>query len=168
MLSTPQEFLCLLVEPTVKEFMDAPYDIRRALLAALVLNHLTDHVAMENCDSTDRNVMAKHLDRVRNDMRASCPDFQFIQDVANATKHAKLSIPKNQKAPVRTLLSSEELSSTPGLFEAPFGEGSFLEGVSVFATLSDGSTKLLLPAIESVLNTWRSKLRDKSTYADLD
>src|SRR3546814_11147177 len=94
-------------------------------------------------------------------MRASCPDFQFIQDVADATKHAKLSVPKKPSAPVRGISSSEELSVTPGLFNAPFGEGSFLEGVSVCATLSDGSTKPLLTAIESVLNTWLLKLRSE-------
>src|SRR3546814_3819976 len=97
--------------------MNSPHDIRRGLLAALVLNHLTDHFAMENCDSTDRTVMTVHLDRVRNDMRASCPDFQFIQDVADATKHAKLSVPKKPSAPVRGISSSEELSVTPGLLD---------------------------------------------------
>src|SRR3546814_9547908 len=97
MLSTAQGFLHLLVEPTVREFMNSPHDIRRGLLAALVLNHLTDHFAMENCDSTDRTVMTVHLDRVRNDMRASCPDFQFIQEVDDATKHAKLSVPRSEE-----------------------------------------------------------------------
>lgn len=158
MLSSAQKFLTLMVEPTVNDFINSPHDIRRGLLAALVLNHLTDHVAMENCHSTDRSQMNSALDRVREDMHASCSDFKFIQDVADATKHAKLSVPKNPNIPVRELLKSEQLSSTPGLFDAPFGEGVFLESVIVYATLNDGSTKPLLPAIESVLNTWKSKL----------
>lgn len=158
MLSTAKEFLQLVVEPTVREFMDAPHEIRRGLLAALVLNHLTDHVAMENCLSTDRKVMDIDLNNVKNKMRATCDDFQFIQDVADATKHAKLSVSKKIDVPVRDVRSFEQLSSTPGFFDAPFGEGAFAEDVVVFATLADGSTKPLLPAINSVLNTWHSML----------
>jgi len=158
MLSTAKEFLQLVVEPTVREFIDAPHDIRRGLLAALVLNHLTDHVAMENCHSTDRKVMDVDLNKIRNKMREACQDFQFIQDVADATKHAKLSVSKKPDAPVRDVRSFEQLSSTPGLFDAPFGEGVFAEGVVVFATLPDGSTKPLLPAIKSILNAWNSTL----------
>lgn len=158
MLSTAKEFLQLVVEPTVREFMDAPHDIRRGLLAALVLNHLTDHVAMENCHSTDRKVMDADLNNVKNKMRAACQDFQFIQDVADATKHAKLSVSKNPNIPVRDVRSFEQLSSTPGFFDAPFGEGAFAEGVVVYATLPDGSTKPLLPAINAVLNAWYSML----------
>lgn len=158
MLSTAKEFLTLMVEPTVSEFINTPHDIRRGLLAAMLLNHLTDHVAMENCHTTDRKLMSDEVDRVRKTMHASCPEFQFIQDVADATKHAKLSISKNPNVPARDILNSEQLSSTPGLFNAPFGEGVFLEGVIVYATLNDGSSKPLLPAIEAVLKVWCSRL----------
>ena len=158
MLSTAKEFLELVVEPTVREFVEAPHDMRRGLLAALVLNHLTDHVAMENCHSTDRKIMDVDLNKVRNKMREANQEFQFIQDVADATKHAKLSVSKKADAPARNVQSVEQLSSTLGLFDAPFGEGVFAEGVVVFATLPDGSTKPLLPAIKSVLTTWHSTL----------
>lgn len=158
MTSTSKKFLQLVVEPTVKEFANAPYDIRRGLLAALVLNHMTDHFAMENCHSANRNEMGSFLEKVKVEMRATCQEFQFIQDVADATKHAKLSVPKNPNTPARDPQNFEQMSSTPGFFNAPFGEGVFAEGMVVFATLADGSTKPLLPAIKSVLNTWYSFL----------
>lgn len=158
MLSSAQGFLTLMVEPTVSEFMKAPHDIRRGLLAALVLNHLADHVAMEECYSTNREAMNLELKRVRDEMRVLCPDIQFIQNVADATKHAKLAVRKSPKSVALDLSSSAQLSSTPGLFEAPFGEGAFLEAVTVYAILNDGSTRQLLPAVESVLSAWRLKL----------
>ena len=156
MPSTAKEFFTLMVEPTVKEFIQSPHDLRRGLLAAMVLNHMTDHFAMENFSETDPASMRKQLNKVREDIHRIHPDFQFIQNVSDATKHSKLSIPENKTA--REITSSTQISSTPGLFHAPFPEGRFLEAAVVFATLKDGSSKPLLPQVEAVLEIWRSKL----------
>ena len=43
-----KEYFSLMVEPTVIEFLDAPQNLRRGLLAVLVLNHMVDHLAQEN------------------------------------------------------------------------------------------------------------------------
>ena len=147
-----------MVEPTVTEFIQSPYDIRRGLLAAMVLNHMADHVALEGISSTDRQSMDCHVKKIRESMLAICPEFQFIQDIADATKHAKLSIPRNKNTPPREVASSNQISATPGFFHAPFGDAVFGEAVVVFATLKDGSSKPLLPAVEAVLQAWRSNL----------
>jgi hypothetical protein len=50
------------------------------------------------------------------------------------------------------------LSATPGVFQAPFGYGVFAEAAEVIVTLDDGTTLSLLPAVRTVLATWRSML----------
>jgi len=123
-----------------------------------MLNHMADHMAQEGHPPADRVTMNQRLETVRNEMLASCPDFQFIQDIADVTKHAKLSIPKNLSKPLREVQTSDRVVATLGLFDAPFGEGVFLDGIEVYVTLQNGATKPLLPAIFSVLHAWRSRL----------
>lgn len=158
MPSKAKTFFSMMVEPTVAEFIQYPFDIRRGLLAALVLNHMADHIALEGCTSTDRSHMNNLLKTTRDSMLLNCPEFQFIQDVADATKHSKLSTSKTVGSAPRDVSSSSQISSTPGLFEAPFGEGMFAEAVIVFVNLKDGSSKPLLPAVQTVLAAWKSEL----------
>ena len=44
MPSNSKEYFCLMVEPTIKEFINSPNSLRRGLLAALVLNHVVDYL----------------------------------------------------------------------------------------------------------------------------
>lgn len=158
MPSTAKTFFSMMVEPTVAEFMQFPFDIRRGLLAALILNHMADHVALDGCTSTDRSHMNDLLKTTRDTMLTNCPEFQFIQDVADATKHSKLSTSKKVGSVPREVSSSSQISSTPGIFQAPFGEGVFAEAAIVFINLKDGSSKPLLPAVQTVLAAWKSEL----------
>ncbi|WP_218131988.1 hypothetical protein [Undibacterium oligocarboniphilum] len=158
MPSSAKDFLTLMVEPTVAEFAQSPHDLRRGLLAAIVLNHMADHLAQEGQPPTDRSTMNQRLDAVRNEMLEICPGFQFIQDIADAAKHAKLFVPKSPSKPVREVPTSDRVTTTLGLFHASFGEGGFAEAAEVFVTLNDGTTKPLLPAVKLVLETWRTKL----------
>ena len=151
--SETADFLAHIVEPTVAEFEEAPYDIRRGRLAAIVLYHLTDHFALDGFTSRDRKLMNIEIEAVRARVQAKCPEFLLVRDVADASKHAKLAL--SRKEP-RQLSSAEQLSATPGLFEAPFGEGVFAEAAEVLATLDDGTTLPLLPAVRSVLAAWKS------------
>lgn len=148
-------FLAHTVEPTVAEFEKAPYDIRRGRLAAIVLYHMADHFALDGFTSRDRNVMDQEVEAARATIRANAPDFVLIRDVADASKHAMLALSK--KAP-RQISSSEQVSATPGLFEAPFGYGVFAEAAEVFVTLDDGTTLPLLPAVRVVLAAWKSMI----------
>ena len=158
MPSTAKEFFALMVEPTVAEFIQSPHSLRRGLLAAIVLNHMADHIAQEGRPATYRLAMNTRLDTVRDELLAMCPEFQLIQDVADATKHAKLAIFKDPNKPLREVQSSDKTTATLGLFQAPFGEGSFLEASEVFVTLKDGTPRPLLPAVTAVLHALQSRL----------
>jgi len=83
----------------------------------------------------------------------NCPEFLFVRDVANASKHNRLTT--NPKPP-RRLSSSDDVRRTPGLFEAPFGEGVFNEAVEVIVTLDDGTSRPLAPIVRAVLSMWES------------
>ncbi|MEW5903364.1 MAG: hypothetical protein AB1722_03345 [Pseudomonadota bacterium] len=157
MASEAANFFAFTVKPTVSEFLANPRDIRRGRLAAIVLYHMADYLALEGYAGHERKEMDERLNAVREKLTAQCPDFSLIRDIADATKHAKLSAPK--KAPSRQLSSSQQLTRTPGLFQAPFGQGVFAEAAIVFATLNDGTTKPLLPAIHSVMAAVEEQLQ---------
>lgn len=149
MTSEAADFFAWTVKPTVSEFLANPRDIRRGRLAAIVLYHMADYLALDGYMGEDRKEMDTRLNIVRGKLIAKCPDFSLIRDIADATKHAKLSAPK--KAPPREVSSSQQLTRSPGIFQAPFGEGVFAEAVIVFATLNDGTVKPLelLPPTEN-------------------
>lgn len=158
MRSSAADFFSSTVKPTVLEFLAHPYDIRRGRLAAIVLNHMTDYLAMEGYVGHDRKEMNRLVEVVRENLVAKCTDFSLIQDIADATKHAKLSLPKNGVP--RAVSSSEQITRSPSLVEAPFGEGVFAEAAIVFVTLSDGTEKALLPAINSVMAAIKVELKN--------
>lgn len=156
MTSEAAEFFAWIVKPTVSEFLANPQDIRRGRLAAIVLNHMADYLALDGYRGHERSEMDSLLKAVRERLTGICPDFSLIRDIADATKHAKLSVPK--KGPPRDLSSSQQITRSPGMFEAPFSEGVFGETVMVFATLNDGTVKPLQPAINSVMAALEEQL----------
>lgn len=156
MASEAADFFAWTVKPTVSEFLVNPRDIRRGRLAAIVLNHMADYLALEGYIGNERCEMDSRVKAVREKLTARCPDFSLIRDIADATKHARLSTPK--KGPPRNLSSSQQITRSPGIFQAPFGEGVFAEAVIVFATLSDGTVKPLAPAIHSVMAALEEQL----------
>jgi hypothetical protein len=133
------------VIPTVNEFFNHEYDIRRARIAAIVLYHVADYWFDEN----KKNY--KKLGELHKYLIEECSDFLLIRDLADASKHAKLDVQKNIP---RKLSSSDQVSRSPGLFDAPFGEGLFSEAVTVFAIMDDGDKKQVSPAIKSVQEMW--------------
>ncbi len=150
-----KEYFSLMVEPTVIEFLDAPQNLRRGLLAVLVLNHMVDHLAQENEAAADRKTMNERVNAKRREILNECHEFQFIWDIADSIKHAKLTARNS-----REVLTSAQLTGSPGLFQAPFGEGVFFEAVELFAVLENGEEKLLLPAITIVFEKLRSIVYD--------
>lgn len=150
-----KEYFSLMVEPTVIEFLDAPQNLRRGLLAVLVLNHMVDHLAQENEAAADRKTMNERVKAKRREILNECHEFQFIWDIADSIKHAKLTARNS-----REVLTSAQLTGSPGLFQAPFGEGVFFEAVELFAVLENGEEKLLLPAITIVFEKLRSIVSD--------
>lgn len=156
MTSEAAEFFTWIVKPTVSEFLSNPQDIRRGRLAAIVLNHMADYLALNGYEGHERSEMDRRVKAVREKLTARCPDFSLIRDIADATKHAKLSAPK--KSPPRDMSSSQQITRSPGIFQAPFGESVFAEAVVVFATLNDGTVKVVEPAVHSVLAALEEEL----------
>ncbi|MFZ2265997.1 MAG: hypothetical protein WAV95_00310 [Azonexus sp.] len=150
MISEAADFFASTVKPTVDEFFYDPRDVRRGRLAALVLYHMAEHLALDGHTGRDKKEMDRKGDAIREKLKAQCPDFSLIGDIADATKHAKLFV--RTKAP-REVSSSQQITASPGpgLFQAPFGEGLFAEALFVFAILDDGTAKPLEPAIRSVM-----------------
>lgn len=160
MASEAANFFTWIVRPTVSEFLANPRDIRRGRLAAIVLNHMVDYLALDEYVGSERGEMDSRVRIVREKLTAKCPDFSLIRDIADVTKHAKLSTPK--KGPPRDLSASQQITRSPGIFGAPFGEGVFAEAVIVFATLNDGTVKPLEPAVHSVMAALKEQLAGAS------
>ena len=149
------DFFISTVKPTVDEFLNDTYDIRRGRLAAIVLNHMADYWCWHLYNDGSR----AHLKKVRCDLIRERPEFSVIHDMADASKHHQL----NRRA---QLTSSAQITRPPGLFQAPFGDflapgegGSFGEATNVIFKLDDGTVQLLEPAIRSVLAMWEALLR---------
>ncbi|PZP32541.1 MAG: hypothetical protein DI603_10180 [Roseateles depolymerans] len=116
---------------------------------------MADHFAMDGFAARDWKSMRTEIDAARERIQALCPAFELIRDVADASKHAKLATQKNVP---RQLSSADQVSASSGLFGAPFGCGVFAEGAEVTATLDDGATKALMPAVRAVLAAWKSMI----------
>ena len=160
MTSEAADFFASTVKPTVSEFLANTRDTRRGRLAAIVLYHMVDYLALDGYTGHERKEMDKRVNAVREKLLAQCPDFSLIRDIADATKHAKLSAPK--KAAPRKVSLSQQITSSPGLFHVPFGKGVFAEAAIVFATLNDGTVKPLEPAIHSVMAALEEQLSASS------
>lgn len=148
-MSKARNFFTEVVLPTVEEYSVAIVDTRRARLAAIVLYHMADYWQLENSAAFQKISSAhEHLISV-------CPEFLIIRDVADATKHCELGIAGKID---RVLKNADQVSATmaPGLFEAPFGMGSFAEALQVVATLDDGRSVHIAPVVQAVLAMWKT------------
>jgi hypothetical protein len=138
------DFFQRIVEPTVREYLDKRGDLRLGFLAAIVLNQMADYWAHDGHAPTPANL--------RERLRIECTAFALINDVADASKHVELG----RKS--RRLTTVDQISSSQGLFDAPFGTGVFHEAWVASATLDDGTTHALDEAVLAVLAMWQTKL----------
>jgi hypothetical protein len=136
-MSKAEQFFKTIAAPTVDEYLGDMGNLRRGILAAIVLYHTADYWKLENSGGNGT-------------LQAICPDFQIIGDVANAAKHHVRS-----RRPFQ-ISTSDQLGHSVGLFHAPFGEGTFAEAVEVVVELDDGTTRPLVPMVQSVLSMWKS------------
>ncbi len=135
-MSKAEEFFKTIVVPTVDEYMSEPTNLRRGVLAAIVLHHTWDYWKCENPGSN------LQLQGIRD-------EFRIIANVANAAKHRVLT----RQQPL--ISTSDQIGRSPGLFHAPFGSGVFAEAVEVVVQLDDGTVRHLAPLIQSVLSMWK-------------
>jgi hypothetical protein len=149
-LGRARDFYRGVVRPTVDEAFRDHRDIRRVRLAAIVLYHMADYwlLTAQGGAATPRR---DELPNLHKELIARCPDFRLVRDIADASKHATLGV---QKEIPRVLSGSDQLWRSPGIFEAPFGQGVFNEASIVECTLDDGTTRPVLGVIRSVADMW--------------
>ncbi|MGL4667927.1 MAG: hypothetical protein ACRCWR_08350 [Saezia sp.] len=128
-----------IVIPTVNEFLQsyhAKCDTRKAVLAALVLNHITDHMAeLQNMDFSQMKAMVEQ----------ECPETKVLREISNITKHRYLG---------NTQITQKH---SPGLFQRPFGSGHFAQSSHVY--LKGENEHVNIPfAVEKVLSYWNQKI----------
>lgn len=76
---TPGEYASIVVVPTVKEFLEAPGDQRRAYLACIVCYHLTDYLAKADGTTSEKIIES---------MRSVCANsFNVVQGICHGSKH---------------------------------------------------------------------------------
>jgi hypothetical protein len=141
------DFFISTVKPTADEFLSDLKNIRRGRLAAIVLDHMAEYWQLENKEKFNS------LPMLRAELTKNCPEYSIIRDVSDASKHCRLDRPSAK------LSSSEQITRTPGLFEAPFGWGVFAEAAEVIVTLNDRTSIAFAPVVRSVLLMWEDVLR---------
>jgi hypothetical protein len=134
-----EQFFVNVVVPTVNEYLLDPTNLRRGFLAAVVLYHMSDYWANQT-GGTVQN------------LRQNYPEFNVINDIADAAKHCNL---RNTS---RIISRSDQVNSTPhpGLFQANFGSGTFAEASEVIATPDNGTPMHLKSVVKAVLSMWRN------------
>ncbi len=116
---------------------------------------MVDHAALEGYSGNDRTEMQAKIDQLRKQLVEVCPDVALIHDIADASKHAILSVPKKA---ARQLSTAGQVSRPPGIFAAPFGTAVFNEASWVMATLDNGTRRPLAGIVRQVLMMWEAKL----------
>jgi hypothetical protein len=149
-----KKFFTSTVKPTVTEFLGDIRDIRRGRLAAIVLSHMADYWAIQGYTGNDRNVIDKRLDKLRVDLINDCPDFEIIWNIADATKHVRLTTKRPRK-----LSTSDQIIKPLGIFGAPFNTAVFNEASIVEIVLDNKKKRPLAGVIQSVFAMWERKLK---------
>lgn len=142
------------VKPTVDEFIQSPTDVRRARLAAIVLEHMNDYVNLVNGVEGRENV-----GKERKKLFEACHDAKHIHDAANASKHAKIS-----RGVMSSTADQMKSSNHPGLFQAPWGYGVYAETNYVHIRFDKPNhegvkERNMVEAVQSVLGYWESRIQ---------
>lgn len=158
-----------IVEPTVSDFLQNKYDIRKGRIAAIVLDHMRDYWAIYLNQHEKRSITEKIL---KDEIYELCPDAALIRDVCNATKHGLLRISTNDKIIPKSIHSTHQIKSeqNEGLFVGGFG-GMFGESNYVYINfeyeneVNDKSFKQrhLFEVVSVVRDYWEKKL-DSEKY----
>jgi hypothetical protein len=85
--SPTRDFFFQIARPTANEFLQRD-DRRLGMLATIVLSHVADYRACE---------MKQQVRDVRRQMKNKCPAFAIVHDLADASKHYKLSNPMREQ-----------------------------------------------------------------------
>ena len=147
-----------IVRPTVNEYLSETgrYNIRRAKLAAIVLEHMIDYYYLEHS-------VQKY--EVRENIKTQCPSYSIVKSVANATKHRLLVTSDkngNLKRTDKNIENVEQVKCPSGLFEKPFGYGCFAEQIEVYMVDNNGNKISIEKHIRELLDFWEKNYKNRS------
>ncbi len=114
--------------------------LRAAIELATALFHFREHLPAQ-------------LAKSRKDVETACPDYRLIADVANAAKHAQLTNPTPQGAPLVTSANDVQEVIATTLYED--AEGTYSDSQTfIYVKCTDGTNRNLDAALTNVLNYW--------------
>lgn len=119
-------------------------DLKEAIVAAIALFHLREH--LPRAHALSRTIIEK-----------SCPDYALLGDLVNAAKHGSLTYKTPHGVPLVTNASDLRERILIIEYEDEQGIYSFPQK-QVLITLADGSARILLDVLTSVLNYWEQTL----------
>ena len=148
------------VRPTVDEYLSETgrYNIRRAKLAAIVLEHMIDYYYLEfsNLKPTSKKEEKETKNRIRKKIEQQCPSYSVVRSVADVTKHRLLS--RKDK----NIKDVSQVTCPPGLFQAPFGQSYFAEAIQVCILSDTGEKVSVEKPIKELLNFWEENYKNPS------
>lgn len=148
------EFFDIHVMPTYEDWSKDPINIRLAMSAAVVLNHMADYVwhTYKALDPV-RIFNTKTCGDFRAELAIRNPHFAIIRDVAEAHKH--LMLDRNS----RVLTSTEQTSvGTTNWGNTGFGTGPFGGGPSIIVKLDDETKYHFAYLADEVRRIWVSMI----------
>jgi len=104
---------------------------------------------------SSRKDMTEAVSQGREALSALHPDLQLLTDAADAAKHGRLASIQTR---ARQIDGADQLKATPGLFNAPFGQGVFAEAVDIYFESPDGRHVSLRGLLTQALAFWRGQL----------
>ena len=160
MFNALQDYFENIVKPTVDEYLSGTgrFSIRRAKLAAIVLEHMIDYYDMEYSDSHATSSDRDRKNKIRRKIEEQCPSYSIVRSVADATKHKSLSrTDKNIK-------DVKQITCPPGLFQAPFSQGYFAEAIEVCIVSDSGKMASIEKPITELLKFWEENYKNPSFF----
>ncbi len=152
-----KQFFNETVKPTVDEYLNEPGNIRRGRLAAIVLYHLEDYWLVD----TQQKI---HVELCKNTLiqsDASHSSADIIRDLANASKHAKLTHRHGNEK--RQLTNANQIIQRRigAMGTVPFGMLALGEScpVDVSVVLDNHQAFSLLYVIRQVMDAWHKLLK---------
>jgi len=156
MAKSAKDFYDLVVRHACDDHLSYPLSLRHAMMAAIALHHLADYRALETYSGADNsNAMRAAVNTVRDALTARCKELMIIGDIADASKHSRLTTPKSGPRFVQDIL---QLSASRGIFHAPLGQGVFNEGAYIFVQLPDGTKMPFSQLLRRVQDMWKIEL----------
>jgi hypothetical protein len=159
MLVEAKSYFTLIVEPTCAEYFNRPWDFRLGVLSLIVTSHMVDYWTMGSYKGhPSRKEMGDAVSQRRIELTIEHPDLALLTDAADAAKHGRLASIQSRPRHIERV---DQLQATPGIFNAPLGQGVFAEAVEIYFDAPDGRRVNLRRLLAEVVEFWRGQLGER-------